>query len=136
MKYSLLILSFSTFMISCGSASDNNQSEGELIDTVISETVHSDSEIEPSMTMTNPLPALVYTVEAFENGPNDWGYKIMNGDNMFINQPHVPAAQGNKGFSSKEKAITAGDFMLYKLEAGIVPPTVSVEELDSLGVLG
>jgi hypothetical protein len=71
----------------------------------------------------------------FEKGENDWGYKIMNGEALFINQPHIPAVQGNLGFSTEEKALITGNYMVYKLDAGIVPPTVSLKELDSLGVL-
>ena len=68
--------------------------------------------------------------------PNDgWGYRIMKGEDLFINQPHIPAVQGNKGFDSQNKAETAGLFIINKLESGLIPPTVTREELDSLGVL-
>lgn len=92
---------------------------------------------------TQTLPEIIeeevvednYTVETFEKEENGWGYRILNNGNLFINQPHIPAIQGNKGFSSQQKAETAANFMVWKLESGIVPPTVTTEELDSINVL-
>lgn len=77
----------------------------------------------------------LYAVETFENGEGTWGYRILKNGNLFINQPHIPAVQGNKGFSSSENAQKTGEFIVNKLDAGIIPPTVSLEELDSLNVL-
>jgi len=76
-----------------------------------------------------------YTVETFKNEEETWGYRILKDGNLFINQPHIPAVQGNKGFSSSEYAQKTGEFIVNKLAAGIIPPTVSLEELDSLNVL-
>ena len=42
---------------------------------------------------------------------------------------------GNAGFSSEEKAAKAGSFIVYKIRNNILPPSVTPEELDSLGVL-
>ena len=64
-----------------------------------------------------------------------WGYQVLNNGKLYINQPHIPAIAGIKGFSDESKAKITADFMLYKLNKGIFPPTISVDELDSLGVL-
>ncbi|MDA7803316.1 DUF4907 domain-containing protein [Crocinitomix sp.] len=77
-----------------------------------------------------------YKVEAIQNGASDWGYQILKDNQLFINQPHIPAVSGNTGFASKEKAIITGNYIIEKLEKGIMPPTISRAELDSLGVLG
>ena len=63
-----------------------------------------------------------------------WGYQIFEGSKMIINQEHIPAVQGMHGFSSKEKAVTAANYVVNKIENGIFPPTLTPEELDSLGV--
>lgn len=76
-----------------------------------------------------------YTAEIFETPGLGWGYKIYDNGTLFINQPHIPAIQGNKGFSTKEKAQITADFAILKLQQGFVPPTISPEELDSLNVL-
>lgn len=79
------------------------------------------------------MPA--YSFELFETPGLGWGYKIFDNGTLFINQPHIPAIPGNKGFSSKEKAEITAKFAVLKMEQGFVPPTISPEELDSLGVL-
>jgi hypothetical protein len=76
-----------------------------------------------------------YSFELFETPDLGWGYKIFENGTLFINQPHIPAIPGNKGFSSKEKAEITAEFAILKMEQGFVPPTISPEELDSLGVL-
>lgn len=129
MKLAFFLLSFGCLFLACDSDSASEANSPESNETII-ESPQIDSNINLDTTSV-PL----YTVEPFEKGENDWGYRIMAGDAVFINQPHIPAAQGNLGFSSKEKATIAGEFMMYKLNTGISPPTVSIEELDSLGVL-
>lgn len=76
-----------------------------------------------------------YHLKLIQNASGDWGYQIFNNEQLYINQPHIPAVPGNNGFKNAEQAETIGQFMIYKLEQGIVPPSVSIHELDSLGVL-
>ena len=64
-----------------------------------------------------------------------WGYDIYADGALYIHQPHIPAVPGNKGFQSAQKAETAGNFAVYKIRNNIMPPAISVKELDSLGVL-
>ena len=64
-----------------------------------------------------------------------WGYQIFQGATMVVNQIHIPAIQGMKGFKTKEKATIAADYILQKINQGIFPPTITSHELDSLGVL-
>ena len=76
-------------------------------------------------------------VKIYQNDstPKGWGYDIYADDALYIHQPHIPAVPGNKGFQSAQKAETAGNFAVYKIRNNIMPPTISVKELDSLGVL-
>lgn len=64
-----------------------------------------------------------------------WGYDIYEGTSMRIHQPHVPAVQGNKGFKSEYDAQKAADRVIEKLDHGIMPPSLSLDELKELGVL-
>ena len=43
-----------------------------------------------------------------------------------IDQKNIPAIQGNRGFSTKEKAELMGSFILQKVKNGGFPPTVSI----------
>jgi hypothetical protein len=76
-----------------------------------------------------------YSVTTFQNNNKDWGYKILKNNKAVINQPNIPAIQGNKGFSTEEKARKTGEFVLLKILNGEFPPIVSLEDLDSLDIL-
>jgi hypothetical protein len=76
-----------------------------------------------------------YTVITVELPESGWGYQILQDGKLAIDQKHIPAIQGYKSFSSKEKAEITANFIVGKMKRGIFPPTLSEEELDSLGVL-
>lgn len=75
-----------------------------------------------------------YSVKSIQT-ENGWGYQIFKGKKLLINQPTIPAVQGNKSFSSELDAIKVGDLVVNKLLQNQFPPTVSSEELISLGVV-
>ena len=89
----------------------------------------------------NPYENANLSVEVFKidsidhNGTRGWGYDIMVDGKIYIHQPNIPAIMGNNGFSSEENAQEAGEYIIQKLKNNIVPPSVTPEELDSLGVL-
>ncbi|MFN8145020.1 MAG: DUF4907 domain-containing protein [Bacteroidia bacterium] len=78
-----------------------------------------------------------YEVNTFSNTADigGFGYDVLMGGKLYIHQPHIPAIQGNKGFANEANARKAGEFIVSKLKRNIMPPSVSKEELDSLGVL-
>lgn len=76
-----------------------------------------------------------YTVETFFTNEIGWGYIILLDNKAYIKQPHIPAVSGKLGFSSKQKAEKTAVFVIYKIKQGILPPSVNMQELDSLGVL-
>lgn len=77
----------------------------------------------------------VYSIFTTEKEGIGWGYQILKDGKLMIDQDHIPAVEGNKGFSSKEDAEKTANFMLQKIKNGVFPPTISIEELDSLEVL-
>ncbi|MCH2235361.1 MAG: DUF4907 domain-containing protein [Crocinitomicaceae bacterium] len=76
-----------------------------------------------------------YTYSTFQNEDDSWGYLILDDSSTFIRQTNIPAIPGKKGFSSDMKAQTTASFVIYKLEQGFFPPSLTKNELDSLGVL-
>lgn len=64
-----------------------------------------------------------------------WGYDVYVDGTMYIHQPHIPAVPGNKGFKTEEDARIAAGLVIYKLSMGISPPSITPDELDSLGLL-
>lgn len=75
------------------------------------------------------------SVKTYQTETKEWGYDIYMNGALYIHQPNIPAVQGNRGFRSEQAAKTTGTFVIYKVSNNIVPPTISVAELDSLGVL-
>ncbi len=63
-----------------------------------------------------------------------YGYNILMDGKLYVHQPHIPAVPGNKGFASVSDAKKAGALIKYKVEHHIMPPSVTVEELDSLKI--
>ena len=64
-----------------------------------------------------------------------FGYNIFLFKGLYVHQPHIPAINGNRGFSSAADAEKTGGLTAYKIRNNIMPPSLSVKELDSLGVL-
>lgn len=95
-------------------------------------------ETEPSVSTEIKTPenkTQEFSVKVIEVNGNQFGYDILANGSPYIHQPHIPAVGGINGFSSKEKAEIAGNYIIQKLNNNIIPPTISLDELDSLGVL-
>ncbi|MBK9637525.1 MAG: DUF4907 domain-containing protein [Bacteroidetes bacterium] len=77
-----------------------------------------------------------FSMHTFKNrdGLEGYGFDIYQEGKMMIHQNSIPAIQGNKGFSTEEEAKAVGALMLYRISNGIMPPSISIEDLDSLGV--
>lgn len=114
-------------------------------DTLVIEAVDSSepTPIETKTIKTQDEPALPtsprlsgkYTIKAYLTDSLGWGYTILEGTKVVVNQPHIPAVQGLKGFSSEARAKRAGEEVAFKLEQGIVPPTLTVAELKAIKVI-
>lgn len=65
---------------------------------------------------------------------NGWGYDIYLDEKLVIHQPHIPAMAGRKGFKTKEQANSVAELAVLKIKNGIMPPTITLQELDSLGI--
>lgn len=95
-------------------------------------------------TQENPFDGVKISVNTYQtevlvklnNGKTDkgWGYDVLMDGKVYVHQPYIPAVSGNRSFRSKEDAEKTAALMMYKLKNNIVPPSLSVEELDSIGV--
>jgi hypothetical protein len=100
-------------------------------------------EIATSTPLPSPDTSIHYTYNVFpvvpgeKNSDEGFGFEISSNKTggMRIRQESIPAVQDNHPFLSEEHAASTAMLMIQKLEKGIMPPAISVEELDSLGVI-
>lgn len=63
-----------------------------------------------------------------------FGYDIFSGSHRMIHQSSVPGLPGNNGFRRKKDAQLVAELVIEKLIKKIMPPTVTLHEMDSLEV--
>jgi uncharacterized protein DUF4907 len=64
-----------------------------------------------------------------------WGYEILANGKPYIRQQFIPAIEGHHSFKTKEDALTVGSRVIEKMKQGEQLPTISIEELNQMGVL-
>ncbi|MCW3101716.1 MAG: hypothetical protein JWO09_156 [Bacteroidetes bacterium] len=64
-----------------------------------------------------------------------WGYDIYVDSTRTIHQPNIPAVSGISAFKTEEDASHTGNYAIGKMQKSGSFPTLSIRELDSLGVL-
>ena len=74
-----------------------------------------------------------YTI--IQTQDNTFGYDILVNNKLSIHQPNRPGMPGKQGFKKKTDAIKVAKYVISKMEKGIMPPTVSQEEMKTLKVL-
>lgn len=89
---------------------------------------------EPKTELVNANDSSIISIEVVDLD-SGWGYAIYKNDVLFIYQTAIPAVNGHFLFSSAEKAMITAKYVAYKMTQKTGLPSVSVEELDSLGVL-
>ena len=63
-----------------------------------------------------------------------WGYDIYLKQEKYIHQDIIPSVPEHHGFKSEADARKTANFVVSKIRRNIIPPSVTPEELDSLGV--
>lgn len=100
------------------------------------DAINSDAENEQSdVNEINPYPNVDLTIIIIPAPNNTYGYNIIMGGRILIHQPNAPALPGVEGFKTQEDAQMVAEFVIEKIRRDDFPPSVSVRELDSLGVL-
>ena len=91
---------------------------------------------QPSLSSKKPNfsnPKLTYKIIESINGT--WGYDILNEEKTMIHQASVPGKDGLEGFKTKEQSILVANAIIEKINKGIKPPSISLEEMKLLGAL-
>lgn len=78
------------------------------------------------------------TIKTFANDSllSGFGYDIYmdSATKPTVHQPNIPAVAGNRGFATEKEARKIGEYVGNKIKNNIMPPSVTTQELDSLGV--
>lgn len=64
-----------------------------------------------------------------------YGYDILSDGKLFVHQLNVPGQSGNRGCATKADAEKLAAFVIEKIKKGEMPPSVTIDELTSLGLL-
>ncbi|MFY7991190.1 MAG: DUF4907 domain-containing protein [Fluviicola sp.] len=99
----------------------------------ITETATEDN-VQPSASEKPKVSSGKFVAKAVYSEGIGWGYDIYEGSSIRIHQPHIPAVEGNRGFSSEAEAIKVAELVIYKLENGIVPPSITKQEMIQAGI--
>jgi hypothetical protein len=130
-KFFFLILSFFFFFLlfsSCGGTNlktESRSSQLNSIDNPTSKTPHFTSKA---------IEVKTYQVNDSIGKLVGWGYDIYLGGKKIIHQPIIPALPGNRSFKTEVDAQKIGFFAADKMLKGSSLPTISIMELDSLGI--
>lgn len=84
--------------------------------------------------VSNPYADSQITSETYPT-EDGFGYKIYIDGTLYVDQPTIPAVAGNSSFKSESDAKIVADLAIEKIHQDIIPPTISVEELTSLGII-
>lgn len=82
-----------------------------------------------------PLKTAGFTYNIIPAPNNTWCYDILKNGNLFIHQPSIPGMPGHEGFKTKEQAAKVAELVISKMKEGLMPPTVTEEELRKLKVI-
>lgn len=100
--------------------------------TTANKTQTTESKVTETKVESAPTSAISYKVTEGEN--HTFGYEISSNGTVMVRQPFIPAVAGRQGFVSKEEAESVAKLIVKKVERNIIPPTISIKELDSLHI--
>jgi hypothetical protein len=83
----------------------------------------------------NPYAKADITTKIIPSANNTFGYDILLYGKPLVHQPSMPGLPGNEGFTTQERAQTVADFVVKKIRNNEMPPTVTMEDLNTMGVL-
>ncbi len=75
------------------------------------------------------------TIKILPAAKKTFGYDILLYGRPLVHQPTIPGLPGNEGFTTKERAQKVAEFVVKKIRNNEMPPSVTIEDLNKLGVL-
>jgi hypothetical protein len=75
------------------------------------------------------------TIKIIPSANKTFGYEIFLYGRPLVHQLNIPGLPGNEGFKTKKRAQTVAEFVVKKIRNNEMPPTVTIENLNNMGVL-
>ena len=115
-------------MAACGNEQEevSSSTEATAIDTAMTAP-------RPPAAAEHQQATLTFRVIDAPNGT--FGYEILSNGALYIQQANIPGQPGQEGCGTREEAERLAAFVIEKIRAGISPPTVTSEELRTLGII-
>jgi hypothetical protein len=88
----------------------------------------------PEVVKPQALYLATFEVKNDKGEIQGWGYDIYADSVKTIHQTVIPAVSGIRSFKTKEDAEKTGNYAISKMKISGSFPTLSIQELDSLGV--
>ena len=88
----------------------------------------------PSCRRHPALPNSLFEIRVYAVREEGFGYALYQGARKIIDQPNIPGVRGVAPFRSREEAESIAQLVSRKLQAHQFPPTVTIDELDSLRI--
>ena len=85
--------------------------------------------------LQNPYANAQISTRIIPSVNNTFGYDILVNGKPLVHQPNIPGLPGNDGFTTKERARKVAEFVVKKIRKNEMPPTVTIEDLNNMGVL-
>jgi hypothetical protein len=83
----------------------------------------------------NPYANVEIIIKIIPAAKKTFGYDILLYGRPLVHQPNIPGLPGNEGFTTKERAQKVAEFAVKKIRNNEMPPTVTIEDLNNMGVL-
>lgn len=90
---------------------------------------------QPPQINSDNIEVKVFEVKDSTGKAKGWGYDIYVDKKKMIHQPIIPAVPGNDAFKTEKDALKTGTLAADKMKKSGSLPTITVNELDSLGVI-
>jgi hypothetical protein len=74
------------------------------------------------------------TAHVIDSPNGTFGYEVLSDGELFVRQINVPGRPGNEGCRTREQADKLSALVIEKIQRGEMPPTVTSDELKSLGL--
>ena len=83
----------------------------------------------------NPYEKAQITIKVIPAVNKTFCYDIFLNGKLFVHQPNRPGLPGNEGFTTKGRAQKVAEFIVNKIRKNEMPPVVTIEDLNKMGVL-